>query len=368
MIGTSLGSGTKTYNLNFCKYLNNLEIKDQVYIFISTNYFNDLSTIHNPKIKYIIKSGLFSNIIFRFLWLQFFLPFKLRKLKVNKFYSPMNYGPLLLSFFNIQFILALHSNLPWVFFSKMPGNFIRNTLVKFLMELSINACDILIVDSDFAKKEIVEILNIKKEKVVVIYLGIDAKYLNDNNQQYLKDFNYKNYILSVLSCVRYHNIIDLLKGFKLFKRENLSNLSFVLVLQVLDKNYFLQVQRYIKSNFLENEIIFMHDLNNDYLVNLYKKADLYIFTSYCEVFGLTSLEAMSQGCPVFISNRSAIPEINSDAVDYFNPDNPIEIKNGIKKILSNHEHRKNLIDKGSKHFQKFNWDKTVKDTLEILEN
>ena len=123
MIGTSLGSGTKTYNLNFCKYLNNLEIKDQVYIFISTNYFNDLSTIHNPKIKYIIKSGLFSNIIFRFLWLQFFLPFKLRKLKVNKFYSPMNYGPLLLSFFNIQFILALHSNLPWVFFFKNARKF-----------------------------------------------------------------------------------------------------------------------------------------------------------------------------------------------------------------------------------------------------
>ena len=144
MVGTSLGSGTKTYNLNFIKYLNEINLNEQTYIFISKNYLKEISKIDNKKIKYIIKSDLFSNIFFRFLWMQFLLPFELKKLKINKFYSPMNFGPLFLSFFKIKFILALHSNLPWVFFSKMPGNLIRNFLTKLMMEMSIYVCNILV--------------------------------------------------------------------------------------------------------------------------------------------------------------------------------------------------------------------------------
>ena len=50
----------------------------------------------------------------------------------------------------------------------------------------------------------------------------------------------------------------------------------------------------------------LHNIGCKYLVNLYRYASLYLFTSYSEVFGLTSLEAMSQKCPVLISNKSAL--------------------------------------------------------------
>ena len=237
MVGTSLGSGTKTYNLNFIKYLNKVNLNEQAYIFTSKNYLNEVSKIDNKKIKYIVKPNLYSNIFLRFFWMQFLLPFELKKLKINKFYSPMNFGPLFLKFFKIKFILAVHSNLPWVYFSKMPGNLFRNYLTKFIMEASIYACNTLIVDSNFAKKEIIEKLNLKEKKIFVIYLGIDIKYLTNENKDYLNDFNYENYILSVFSCVRYHNIINLLKAFKLLKKENASDLRYVIVLQVLDKKY-----------------------------------------------------------------------------------------------------------------------------------
>ena len=118
----------------------------------------------------------------------------------------------------------------------------------------------------------------------------------------------------MLSCVRYHNIINLLKGFKLLQKENNLNLKFVFALQILDKKYFNEIKKFVETNFDKDEIIFLHNLNNKFLVNLYKNAKFYIFSSYCEVFGLTSLEAMSQGCPVIISNRSALMEINSDAL------------------------------------------------------
>lgn len=368
MIGTHLGSGTKTYNLNFCGYVNSQNIKEKIYIFITKDYLNSIKSNFNPKIIYIIKPTVFSNIFFRILWMQFFLPFELKKLKVQKLYAPMNMGPIFLRLFNIKLILGLHSNLPWVYFSKMPGNFFRNIFTKFLMEKSIFACDTLIVDSNFAKNEITNLLKFDENKVFAIHLGIDKIYLNlDNNEDYLNNFEYNNYIISVLSCVKYHNIINLLKAFKLFKSSNKNNLKLVFVLQILDKKYFLEIKKFVENNFFQNEIIFLYNLDNKYLVNLYKNANLFIFSSYCEVFGLTSLEAMSQNCPVAISNRSALPEINSDAAHYFDPDNITEINESFKTLTMNKEYTKSLILKANRHFKKFAWSKTVKETSNVLE-
>jgi len=367
MIGTTLGSGTKTYNLNFCKYLKKQNLKEQIFIFITEDYLSEIGIQDNAGITYIIKSKKYTNIFFRILWMQFYLPFELKKLKVKQLYSPMNMGPLFLKLFNIKFILALHSNLPWVFFSKMPGNIIRNSLTKFIMELSIRMCDTLIVDSEFAKKEISDLLKIEKKKIFVIYLGIDSKFLNNlKSDHYIENFKYENYIISVLSCVKYHNILNLLKGFKLLKKDKKIQIKFVLVLQILDKEYFLQINKYIKENFQNNEVIIFSNIKSKFLINLYKNSIFYIFSSYCEVFGLTSLEAMSQGCPVLISNKSALPEINLDAAEYFDPDDEANIKNTMERVLLNTNHRENLILKGKNHYIKFDWSKTVEQTMKVL--
>ena len=102
------------------------------------------------------------------------------------------------------------------------------------------------------------------------------------------------------------------------------------------------------------------------MVNLYKNSQLYLFTSYSEVFGFTSLEAMSQRCPVLISDTSALSEINNDAVEYFDPDNILEIKEKIKKILIDKKYKINLAQKGETHFKKFTWDINTKKTLEVI--
>ena len=367
MIGTNLGSGTKTYNLNFCENLQKINIVNTIYIFITKDYLHQIEQNENPKIKYIIKSDLLKNIFFRIFWMQLVLPFELKFLNVNQLFSPMNIGPIFLRLLNIKFTLALHSNLPWVYFSKMPGNILRNFLTKCLMEISIRLCDRLIVNSEFAKNEIIKLLNIEEKKVFSVYLGIDKKYLIEKNDDYyLDNFEYKDYAISVLSCVRYHNIINLLKGFKLLKREKNVNLKFVFVLQILDKRYFDEIKNFVEINFKKNEIIFLHNLDSKFLVNLYKNSKFYIFSSYCEVFGFTSLEAMSQGCPVIISKRSALTEINSDAALYFNPDDITEIKESMYRILSEENYRSKMIEKGRNHHKKFDWKKTVSSTLKIL--
>ena len=252
-VGTNIGSGTKTYNINFCNELESFELKEDIIIYISKDYFNQVKFRQNKnlRIKYIIKSNIFSNTFFRLFWMQFILPFELKIMGVKKIYSPMNFCPILSKLFNIKIILALHSNLPWVFFHLMPGNIIRNLLTRKLMEFSISACETLIVDSYFAKEEIANILKIKKDKIKVIYLGIDKKYLSSEcSKDFVERFNYsEKYIISVLSCVRYHNILNLLKAFKILINEIDFNIKLVLILQILDKKYYEVLNNYIVSNF-----------------------------------------------------------------------------------------------------------------------
>lgn len=367
MVGTKIGSGTRTYNTNFCNYLNKINFKDDIYVFVSNDYIKEIINYKNDQIKYISLPNFLSITILRLFWMQFILPFHLKILKIDCLFAPMNFGPIFLKIFNIKLILALHSNLPWVLFAMMPGNILRNVLTKIIMELSIRSCDKLIVDSNFSKDEIVGLLKIDQKKVHVIYLGVDKKYTDSSkNEDYIKDFVYENYMLSVLSCVKYHNIINLLKAFKLFKKENKTKLRFLLVSQILDKNYYLEIEEYIRSNFFEKEVIIFNSLDNKYLINLYRKAKFYIFSSYSEVFGFTTLEAMSQNCPVIISKRSSLPEINSSAALYFNPDDEVEIKNQMNKIFFEKKLSSELVIKGNAHFKKFTWENTVKKTLEVI--
>ena len=369
-IGTNLGSGTKTYNINFCKELNSLAVSSNIKIFICKNYLSQISQEFNSnsKIEYVVKPNFLSITFFRLFWMQFILPFELKLLGIKKLYSPMNFSPIIAKFLNIKVILCLHSNLPWVYYNLMPGNRIRNLITKKLMEISIYNCDLLIVNSFFAKEEIVKNLNLSKKKIEVVYLGVSKSFFSIKNEKNLiNHFNYDNrYILSVISCVKYHNIINLLYAFKILIRD--TDIRLVLILQILDKNYFLEIKKFIKNNFLGSQIIIVSDVNINQLPKVYKNADLYVFTSYCEVFGLTSLEAMSKEIPVVISNRSALPEINGNAALYFDPDNINEIKNSLKKALLEKSLRKTLIKNGREQLKKFNSTTNVKKTINIIDN
>jgi len=364
LVGTNLGSGTKTYNINLCNELSLLKLSSNIKIFICKSYLDQTIKKENKKIEYLIKPDFLSITFIRFFWMQFILPIELKLLGVNKLYSPMNFIPIISKFLKIKTILCLHSNLPWCYFNLMPGNFIRNFITKKLMEISIYSSDLLIVNSNFAKKEITKTLNLYRKNIYVVYLGISRIFFLKNKKK-IKNFNYKQkYILSVISCVRYHNIINLLEAFNLLNKNH--NLKLVLVLQVLDKSYFSEIKKFIKDNSLKKKVIIFSNINIDKLPKLYENAKLYVFTSYCEVFGLTSLEAMSQRTPVVISNKSALPEINGKAALYFNPDNIEEINEKFQKVLYNRKLQLKLIQNGLNVVNKFNNNKNIKKTIKII--
>ena len=74
-VSTNLGSGTKTYNINFCKELEKTNTDHEFLIFLTKNYFDEIKAYRkNSKIKYKIKSNMFSKILPRLLWMQFIFP------------------------------------------------------------------------------------------------------------------------------------------------------------------------------------------------------------------------------------------------------------------------------------------------------
>ena len=95
--------------------------------------------------------------------MQFIFPFELKLLGVKKVYSPLNFSPIIAKFLNIKTILCIHSNLAWVYFSLMPNNILRNFILKKFMEFSIKSCHLLVVDSYFAKEEIIKLLHLYKK-------------------------------------------------------------------------------------------------------------------------------------------------------------------------------------------------------------
>ena len=366
-VGTNFSSGTKTYIINFCNELNSLKSSSNIKIFICRSYLSQIEKEKNKKIQYIIKSNFLSIAPLRFLWMQLIFPFELKLLGVKKLFSPMNFTPILSKLFNIKTALCLHSNLPWINFNLMPGNLLRNFITKKLMEVSIYICDILIVNSNFAKNELTKVLGLHKKKIKVIYLGISKVFIfKKYEKKLIKNFNYhQKYILSVISCVKYHNIINLLIAFKLLIRD--FDIKFVLVLQILDKQYFLDIKKFITENLLEEKVIIFSNLDINRLPRLYRNAELYVFSSYCEVFGYTSLEAMSKQVPVLISNKSSLPEINDKAAKYFDPDNINEIKNLFRKIILSQKLKKKLIKRGNIQYKKFNSKDNIKETINVIQ-
>jgi glycosyltransferase involved in cell wall biosynthesis len=143
-------------------------------------------------------------------------------------------------------------------------------------------------------------------------------------------------------------------------------ITLVLVLQILDEKYLEILTSYIKKNNLEKNIIIFKNLKSEYLANFYKNAKIYIFSSYSEVFGYTTLEAMACGCPVLVSRTSCLPEINDQAAIYFDPDSINSIKKNILVLWNEKKLRDKLINKGYIHVKKFNTKKSFENTLKVI--
>jgi len=216
----------------------------------------------------------------------------------------------------------------------------------------------IVCDSQSEKNNISEYLRYPVERIDVIHLGLEPSIFYKKQKREIKnisffDKNCKNLLYVGTESPR-KNLSTLIKAVAELKKE-IPNIRLVKIGDILYEKERQKILSLIRELNLEQNILLAGYVNVD-LGDYYNLADVFVFPSLMEGFGLPLLEAMACGCPVITSRRSAMPEIGRDAVMYV--DNPLDHKEfayKIKQVLNNDNLRKTMIKKGLQLSKEFRW-------------
>lgn len=214
--------------------------------------------------------------------------------------------------------------------------------------------------SNHAKKDIEDHYNIDSKNVIVTYNAVNESYRImsekelDKNELYLK-FGIKNdYILSVCNLQPRKNLVRLIQAYKKLKGEKGGQEQLVIV----GKKAWMFNDILKEALDGASDIIFTDYVDSVDLVRLYNAAKLFVYPSFFEGFGIPPLEAMACGTPVVVANATSLPEVVGDAGIYFDPFNVDDIKEAIKKMLTDEKLREESVLKNPEQVRKFTWKKS----------
>lgn len=261
-----------------------------------------------------------------------------------------------------KLIVTIH-DLAW---KKFPAFYPFRTrrVCDLMLKRTIKKADHLIAISKSTKNDLVDYLNIDEEKITVVYEGCDIGRFKplQITDEIRNSYNIKgNYILSLGDINPRKNIERLIKAFAILDNHVKRNYCLVLA---GNKGYkFKELQNLINYLKLENKVITTGYIRDDDLPMLISGADLFVYPSLYEGFGLPILEAMACGTPVITSNISSMPEIAGKAAILADPYNVEEIADAIKRVLSSTNLQSSLINAGFLRSNEFSLEKMAKETL-----
>lgn len=226
--------------------------------------------------------------------------------------------------------------------------------------LPLKYADVLIVPSEFSKKELIRYFHINPEKIRVIPHGFDHEHFR-LNKTVKKSPVLGKYLLYVGAIGEERkNLLFLIEVFKEIVKEN-PGLKLVLVGRSgpgSDK-----IKGKIKSLGLSQKVVITEFVND--LAPYYQFAEALVFPSLYEGFGLPPLEAMACGIPVISSSATSLSEVVGDGGVLLSPTDKVAWVKNISKILSDTGYRERLIKKGLIQAQKFSWEKSAKETIKV---
>jgi len=238
----------------------------------------------------------------------------------------------------------------------------------------VNHADKIIAASNSTKNDIVDIFNYPEKDIQVIYSGFDRRLFEESGvtrEKVLEKYglkNNQNYILFLGTIEPVKNITRLFEAYKIFKENCLKNgqkCNHKLIMA--GKNGWLaqEYKQITKDLGIGKDVIFTGYIIGDELVPLFKNADFFVMPSLYEGFGMTILEAFATGTPAIVSNVFSIPEVTGDAAYLIDPMDTQAIADAMMKFSTDENLKNEYREKGKKRIEKFDWDKTAKETLEV---
>lgn len=290
------------------------------------------------------------------LWEQFVLPKLAKNEKVDFLHSPANTAPL---FFDGKSIINIHDlcfvvNPHWYSFS-------FHTVYNFLVPRLARRATRVITNSNNSKNDLLQFCDIPADKVSLIYWAVDEIFVQDRSDKTAPLIE-EDFILYVGSLEPRKNIRALVEAYEILRESN-PDIKTKLVLIGGESPLFGEVRLNAKN--FKNDVIFKGFVEDVDLRTYYRRARLVVYPSLYEGFGLPPLEAMASGTPVVTSNTSSIPEVVGEAAIMIDPGDIEGLANAMKSILIDPDLRLDLIEKGLKQVQKFNWYRVARNTLAV---
>jgi glycosyltransferase involved in cell wall biosynthesis len=253
---------------------------------------------------------------------------------------------------------------------------IKRMIYRKYLSLPINKLfgDVFIVVSEFTRREVIEKLKIAAEKVRLIYNGTNEtviKLNRDAARQKIIDkykINGSDKILITIGRIDPvgKNLIKLIEAVDILKKTD-TKFHLFLVGESNFPNSHLVPEEIEKRN-LSRFVTLSGYVDADGLNLFYNAADLLIFPSIYEGFGLPILEAMKCELPVACADIEVFHEVGNEAVIYFNPFSPDDMAKQVTLALSDNSLRAGLIERGKHRQSIFSWDNSARKLLKIIDS
>jgi glycosyltransferase involved in cell wall biosynthesis len=140
-----------------------------------------------------------------------------------------------------------------------------------------------------------------------------------------------------------------------------------LVLAGTQEGEFRKIRREVVRRGLEQVVRFPGFIRDGDLAALYSAAEVFVFPSLYEGFGLPPLEAMACGTPCVVSNSSSLPEVTGRAAMMYNPTSAEHLVDCLVRVLEDHELNARLRQEGLRQSALFSWSKAAAETVEVYE-
>lgn len=332
------------------------------------NNDNNFRLYSKTPLDYLKKKPNIENKVMRFpkLWSQIRLSWEIFNNPPDVLFEPAHTIPLL---HGNKTVVTLHD----VGFKYFPELYtpLERFYHNFSMTFSVKHATKIIAISQNTKKDLIKLYNANPNKITVIYHGYDkAKYKPLDSGvdvvQEIKKIGKYIYFIGRLEAKK--NIVNLIKAYGILRQDDAIKHKLVLVGR---PGYeFEKISDEIEN--LPSEIrkdVIMPGYVSDELAPMYlRAADLFVWPTYFEGFGMPVVEAMACHVPIVASNTTSTPEVLGDAGLMCAPDDFKTFSNNMKKVILDQKLRKDLVAKGQNRLHLFDWDKATKETLEVIKS
>ncbi len=249
------------------------------------------------------------------------------------------------------------------YFSKFRANQLRLSTRHTL-----NFAKQVITVSEFSRQRIAKVYGLDPADIVVTPNGPQEQFRPLKRETSMFKVHQalgidKPYILHVGDLHPRKNQISLIRAFGQLVR-NHPALKHHLVLAGKHTWFSPQVLAEIRRSGVEDRIVVTEFVEEDLLPSLYNAADVFVFPSWYEGFGLPAIEAMACGRPVVCSDATALPEVVDGAALLFRPDSVEDQMRAIRDLLLDAELSERMSKKSLQRAKHFNWRDTASKTLD----